>query len=92
MNQDTQRRLKNLGQAPRCGARTRAGTPCRCPAMTGRARCRLHGGKSPGAPKGENNGNFRDGYWTADAITERKWVRDLVSSYARQERRHDQKH
>ncbi|MGE0116760.1 MAG: HGGxSTG domain-containing protein [Dongiaceae bacterium] len=34
--------------APRCGARTRAGCPCRQPAM-GNGRCRLHGGKSTGA-------------------------------------------
>ena len=31
----------------RCGARTRAGTPCRSPAM-GNRRCRLHGGLSTG--------------------------------------------
>jgi hypothetical protein len=34
-------------QAPRCGARTRAGCPCRQPAMAN-GRCRLHGGKSTG--------------------------------------------
>jgi hypothetical protein len=33
--------------APRCGARTRAGHPCRQPAMAN-GRCRLHGGKSAG--------------------------------------------
>jgi hypothetical protein len=34
--------------APRCGARTRSGTPCACPAIRGRTRCRLHGGLSTG--------------------------------------------
>jgi hypothetical protein len=34
-------------QAPRCGARTRAGCPCRQPAMAN-GRCRLHGGLSTG--------------------------------------------
>lgn len=34
--------------APRCGARTRRGTPCQCPAIRGRRRCRLHGGRSTG--------------------------------------------
>ncbi len=34
--------------APRCGALTRAGCPCRQPAMAN-GRCRLHGGKSTGA-------------------------------------------
>ncbi len=34
--------------APRCGAHTRAGCPCRQPAMPN-GRCRLHGGRSTGA-------------------------------------------
>lgn len=32
----------------RCGAKTRAGTPCRRAAVSGRARCPLHGGRSTG--------------------------------------------
>jgi hypothetical protein len=38
----------NPNAAPRCGARTRAGSPCRSPAMPN-GRCRMHGGKSTGA-------------------------------------------
>lgn len=37
---------------PKCGARTRAGTPCKAPVVWGRTRCRLHGGCSTG-PKTE---------------------------------------
>ena len=37
--------------APRCGAKTRRGTPCQSPAMAN-GRCRMHGGKLPGAPRG----------------------------------------
>ncbi len=33
--------------SPRCGAHTRAGCPCRQPAMPN-GRCRLHGGRSTG--------------------------------------------
>jgi hypothetical protein len=33
-----------LRQATRCGARTRSGRPCQSPAVTGRRRCRMHGG------------------------------------------------
>ena len=33
----------------RCGARTRSGAACRKAAMTGRARCRNHGGCATGA-------------------------------------------
>ncbi len=36
------------GAAPRCGARTRASAPCRGPAVCGKRRCRMHGGKSTG--------------------------------------------
>jgi hypothetical protein len=41
----------NPGNAPRCGARTRAGTPCKAAAMPN-GRCRMHGGPSTG-PKTE---------------------------------------
>ena len=45
-----------LASAARCGARTRAGTPCRSPAVHGRARCRMHGGaRGSGAPRGNRN-------------------------------------
>ena len=37
-----------------CGAKTRAGTPCKNRAMPN-GRCRLHGGKSAGAPKDNVN-------------------------------------
>jgi hypothetical protein len=82
MNQDVEIRLANLRRALRCGARTRAGSPCECPAIRGRSRCRLHGGRSPGAPRGSKNGNFKTGNWTADAIEERGWLRSLVQSFA----------
>ena len=38
--------------SPRCGAKTRRGTPCKvaCDARQ-RKRCRMHGGSSPGAPR-----------------------------------------
>jgi glucans biosynthesis protein len=83
MNQETVRRLSNLRAAPRCGARTRAGTACQCPAIRGRTRCRIHGGLSLGAPRGQENGNFKDGYWTAEAVEERRWVKETVRVYAK---------
>jgi exodeoxyribonuclease III len=82
LNQDAETRLANLRRAPRCGARTRVGAPCQCPTITGRKRCRLHGGLSAGAPRGQKNGNFRNGDWTADAIEERRWLRSLVRTFA----------
>jgi hypothetical protein len=85
MDRDLQTRLNNLRQAPRCGALTRAGTACQRPALRGRRRCRLHGGLSPGAPRGTENGNFRNGNWTAEAIEERRWLRSLVQAFAKSE-------
>ena len=38
----------DLRNVPKCGAKTRAGTPCQCPAMSN-GRCRIHGGLSTGA-------------------------------------------
>ena len=76
-------RLQNLRQALRCGARTPGGMPCQRPAIRGRKRCRLHGGLSPGAPRGPKNGNFKTGDWTAEAIEERKWLRSLLQSFAK---------
>ena len=37
--------------APRCGAKTRKGAPCKGPAVRGKKRCRMHGGKNPGRPR-----------------------------------------
>ena len=62
--------------SPRCRARTRAGTPCQSPAMMN-GRCRMHGGASPGAPKG-NNHAFKHGRFTAEAIAERREFAALV--------------
>ena len=83
MNQAAQTRLSRIRAAPRCGAKTRAGTSCRCPAIRGRSRCRIHRGLSPGAPRGEGNGNFKDGYWTAEGVEERRWVKDMLQLYAK---------
>ena len=74
------RRLLLLLQAPRCGAKTRAGAPCQSPAVSGKARCRMHGGaKGSGAPKGSGNGNYRHGQFTCEAIEERRVFRRMMS-------------
>ena len=57
--------------APRCGARNRAGGPCRSPAMAN-GRCRLHGGLSTGAPRGERHGMWRHGLWSIEAVERRR--------------------
>ena len=63
--------------SPRCGAKTRRGSPCRSPAMPN-GRCRMHGGASPGAPRGEANGNYKHGLLTKEAVQIRQSMSDLL--------------
>jgi len=79
--------LANIRAAHRCGAKTRAGGACQCPAIRSRNRCRLHGGRSTGAPKGRGNGNYKDGTFTAEAIEERQWLRSIVGTFGKLEPR-----
>ncbi len=79
VNRDLSHRVTQMNDTPRCGAKTRAGSPCRCPAMPN-GKCRIHGGLSPGAPRGVANGNYRDGYWTRKAVEERKFLRSLIKA------------
>ncbi|UCE07914.1 MAG: hypothetical protein JSW07_07750 [bacterium] len=60
----------------RCRAKTRSGKPCRNWAMPN-GRCRMHGGKSPGPPLGNQNA-LRHGRYTRQAIAERSRIRNLI--------------
>jgi hypothetical protein len=68
------------GQEGLCGARTRAGAPCRKPKLRGRSRCRLHDSASGSGASGERNGRYKYGEHTKEAKGERRWVRGLVSA------------
>ena len=58
----------------RCGAKTRAGTPCQAPAVAGKKRCRMHGGaQGSGAPKGNKNA-LKHGLYTRVLIDERRYL------------------
>ena len=57
----------------RCGARTRAGGPCRSRPVSGAARCRMHGGMSTGPRTAEGKrrvGEATRARWVAAALTE----------------------
>ena len=76
----TRGHARNIGPmlaARRCGAQTRSGGPCRCPAARGKTRCRMHGGAhGSGAPIG--NGNARKhGTYTREAAKQRAEIRAL---------------
>jgi hypothetical protein len=79
---DIERRLANLAKAPRCGAKTRSGHPCRQAAVKGRSRCRMHGGaKGSGGPRGDHNGRFTNGLHTREAKAIRKVIRARVREF-----------
>jgi uncharacterized protein YjcR len=64
--------------SPRCGAKTRSGGSCRSPAVSGRKRCRMHGGaRGSGAPKANRNAR-KHGLFTRDAIAERRRIQTLL--------------
>nr|WP_276578464.1 MULTISPECIES: HGGxSTG domain-containing protein [unclassified Bradyrhizobium] len=67
-----------MQNAPRCGAKTksRSGKPCQSPGMLN-GRCRMHGGLSPGAPKG-NQHAFKHGRYSARSIAERRQSAALI--------------
>jgi hypothetical protein len=71
----------DFAKAPRCGAKNRRGTPCRCPAMPN-GRCRLHGGLSTGARTPEGIERIRravtkHGRYSKQARAERQHYRML---------------
>ena len=74
-----------MHRAPRCGARNRAGEPCRAPAMRGKKRCQMHGGKSTGPRTADGlarskRSTWVHGYYSAEAIAEREEARRVVTS------------
>lgn len=59
-----------LALHPKCAAKCRSGEPCKNPAMKN-GRCRMHGGKSTGAP-------IKHGQRTKAAIAQRKADQALI--------------
>jgi hypothetical protein len=62
----------------RCGAKTRSGGACRSPAVSGKKRCRMHGGApGSGAPRANRNAR-KHGRFTRDAIAGRRQIQVLL--------------
>jgi hypothetical protein len=75
----------NPATAARCGARTRAGTPCRAPALRAKLRCRMHGGRSCGPPTLDGLARVRaartqHGRYGAVERRFRRWLRQYVTN------------
>jgi hypothetical protein len=55
------------------------GGPCKSAPVTGRRRCRMHGGADgSGAPTGARNGNFRHGRYTKEVAATRRGLREAT--------------
>jgi len=80
--------LSLANACPRCGARTRSGTPCKCLAVRNRLRCRMHGGSSTGPRTAAGLERMRKakithGQRTAEMERMRKMVRELIAGAKR---------
>jgi hypothetical protein len=76
----TEPHVRNIGPmkaAARCGAKTRGGTLCAAPAVVGNVRCRMHGGKGSGAPKGNQNA-LKHGHYTHEEKELRREMAELL--------------
>jgi hypothetical protein len=60
--------MHRCNAAPRCTA---------SPAVKGYRVCRMHGARG-GAPEGKQNGNFRHGGRTNDAVAASRYMRELI--------------
>lgn len=68
----------DLQTLPKCTATAKStGMRCGNPAMKGKRVCYIHGGRSPGAPAGNQNA-LKHGRYTAEAIAERQRTRILL--------------
>jgi len=73
----------DLSKLPRCGAKTRKGTPCQRIGRKGNGRCKLHGGLSTGpkTPEGlarSRKANWKHGRYSEDAVSKRRTTRELI--------------
>jgi len=75
---EDQPHARQIAYAPQPAMRRadESGSRCRSPVMPN-GRCRLHGGMSPGAPRGNKNA-LKHGRYTAEAIAQRRQISALV--------------
>jgi hypothetical protein len=86
--------MRSTGTEPvthpvRCGAKTRSGAPCKSAPVTGRRRCRMHGGADgSGAPMGSKNGNYKHGRYTQEVAATRRWIHESIQTLRDVNKRH----
>ena len=68
--------------SPRCGAKTRRGTPCQSPSIKGKRRCRMHGGAAGSGAQSGNRNSLKHGRHTREQIEFRRMMRELLHDSA----------
>lgn len=67
-----------MHQSPRCGARTRAGSPCQSPVVSGKRRCRMHGGAEGSGARAGNRNALKHGRYNREIVEFRRRMRELL--------------
>lgn len=65
--------------SPRCGVRTRSGSPCRPPAVKGHRRCRMHGGAAGSGRQRGNRNALKNGLYCRELVELRRRLRELAA-------------
>jgi len=65
-------------EAPRCGAQTRGGSPCRKYPIRWRRRCRLHGGAQGSGARPGNRSALKHGRANTAALAARRAISRLI--------------
>ena len=80
MTTDHARNTVAMLSSPRCGAKTRSGTACKSPVVSGKKRCRMHGGAfGSGAPRGNKNA-LKHGRFTREFLEGRRRTYALIKT------------
>ena len=79
MKNNSHSNTSDMLNSARCGAKTRKGSACRSPSVSGKKRCRMHGGaEGSGAPKGNQNA-LKHGMFTKENLVFKRYLKSLNS-------------
>ena len=70
--------VDSLEEPQICGAKTRSGAPCRNHPVTGKRRCRMHGGAKGSGGQIGNQHALKHGRYSTEAVQERSDVGQLI--------------
>jgi uncharacterized protein YjcR len=64
--------------SPRCGAKTRKGTPCLSPSVNGKKRCRMHGGAKGSGAKPGNKNALKHGAYSKEMLAFHRSIKQAI--------------